>query len=192
MLPSPIDPLPILWTTEGLSEGGLKAYLLGLLYPFWSPEAIFTANSEKSTLPFALGTTISIRPMLSHSRRGLCQKRPRPKINLVRRPVSQRLVRPFDVVKTEIIGTMCPRRRDSLVIVNINLIVFDRPPESFDKDVVVNPAAAENAQPRKNLLPKIEPDNQQQLLHPEEGEALCDLGVVAADVGTACVSDGAI
>ena len=90
--------------------------------------------------------------MLNHGRRGLRQGRPRPKINLMRRPVSQRLMRPFGVVKPEIIGKVRSRRRDRLVIVKINLLVFDRAPKPFDKDVVVHPAAAVHA----HLNPLVE------------------------------------
>ena len=92
--------------------------------------------------------------MVNHGRRRQRQRRPRPKINLMRCPITQRLVRLFGVVEHEIIGKMGPGRRDRLVIVKINLLVLDRPPDPFDKDAVINPAAAVHADPDPRAFQK--------------------------------------
>ena len=73
----------------------------------------------------------------------------------MRRPVTQRLMRPFVVVKLEIVGKMRPRRRDRLVVVKINLLVLDRPPEPLHKNVVVDPAAAIHAHSDPRILQKL-------------------------------------
>jgi len=98
--------------------------------------------------------------MLNHGLRSRRQRRPRSKIDFVRRPVSQRLVWPFVVVKLEIVGKMRPRRRDRLVVVKINLLVLDGPPESLEidafeerRDVFADSPGADNIGVGYNLEP---------------------------------------
>jgi hypothetical protein len=73
----------------------------------------------------------------------------------MRRPVTQRLVRPFVVVKLEIVGKMRPRCGNRLVVVKINLLVLDRPPEPFYENVILDPAAAIHAHADARVLQKI-------------------------------------
>jgi hypothetical protein len=79
-------------------------------------------NPEKMASPEALGAAISNPPMSNHSLRSRHQRRPRSKIDFVRCPVTQRLVRSLVVVKLEIVEKINPRRRDRLVVVKINLL----------------------------------------------------------------------
>ena len=72
-------------------------------------------NPEKTASPFDLQTTILSRAMLNHGLRRRHEGCPRPKIDFMRRPIAQRLVRPLVVVKLEIGGKTRPRLRDRLV-----------------------------------------------------------------------------
>ena len=92
--------------------------------------------------------------MSNHGRGGWRQSCLRSKIDLVRRPVTQRLMRPFIVIKLEIGEKMRPRCRDRLVVVKINLLVLDRPPEPLHKNVVVHPAAAIHAHSDPRIFQK--------------------------------------
>lgn len=57
---------------------------------------------EKTALPFDLQTAICMPAMLNHAFPRRRQRRGRSKIDLVRRPISKRLVRPLIVVELKI------------------------------------------------------------------------------------------
>lgn len=81
--------------------------------------------------------------MSNHGLQSRRQHCPRPKINFMRRPVIQRLVRPLLVVEHKIIGKSPPCLRHHHVVVKIQLLVFDRAPEALDKDITPLPSSSE-------------------------------------------------
>ena len=58
---------------------------------------------------------------------------------------------PFVVVKAEIGAQTRNSKCDALVILEANLLVLDRAPQSFDKDVVEDAPATVHADPRQAL-----------------------------------------
>jgi len=80
--------------------------------------------------------------------------RRRPKIDFVRRPIVKRLMQPFRVVELKIGGQLFPRFQDRPIIMKIDFLVLDRPPESFHKDIVKEPATAVHADPDFGFLQK--------------------------------------
>jgi len=92
--------------------------------------------------------------MLNHDLTRRRQRRRRPKINLVRCPIAERLMQPFRVVKPKIGGQLFPRFLDRPVIMKIDFLVLDGPPESFNEDIVKEPAAAVHTDPNLGFLQK--------------------------------------
>ena len=57
-------------------------------------------------------------------------------IYLLRGLVAQRLVQTSLVVISNILGKPCFQLPDGLVAFEVNILIFDRPPESFHKDMI--------------------------------------------------------
>src|SRR5919202_4758581 len=53
--------------------------------------------------------------------------------------IGQRLIRPFLVVEAEVAAQPHPRLARGGVLVQVHLLIFDRPPQPFGKDVVQRP-----------------------------------------------------
>jgi hypothetical protein len=85
--------------------------------------------------------------MSNHGLRGRRQCRSRPKVNFVRRLISERRMRPLLVIKPKIRCQMDSSFRDRLVFMKIHFFVLDRSPESLDENVVVNPSPAVHTDP---------------------------------------------
>lgn len=57
-------------------------------------------------------------------------------VNILRHPVAEGLVEPLGIVKMEVPCKKLIGFFDRLVVLQIYLLVFDRPPEPLDEDIV--------------------------------------------------------
>ena len=63
-------------------------------------------------------------------------------MDLCWRPVSQALMKPLIVVEREVAFEARFKRRDARIVFEVNVLILDRPPEPFDKDIVQRAAPA--------------------------------------------------
>lgn len=68
------------------------------------------------------------------------------------RPIAQRLMEPFSVVKAKISCQTLARVPHTLVVSQIDLLIFDTPPQPLHKHVVQGPPAAIHADANASFL----------------------------------------
>ena len=68
------------------------------------------------------------------------------------RPIAQGLMQPFPVVKAKIPCQTLARVPHALVVLQIDLLIFDTPPQTLHKHVVQGPPAAIHADPNAAVL----------------------------------------
>ena len=61
-------------------------------------------------------------------------------------------MKPLHVVKEEVLGQKRTRFGNRLILVKIDLLVFNRPPESLNKNIIEYPTSAIHADPDTSLF----------------------------------------
>ncbi len=70
--------------------------------------------------------------------------------------VTQGFMEPLRVIEVEIGAEMGPRLGDRPTIMKVDFLVFDGSPETFDEDVVIDPAPAVHADANARLIEDIQ------------------------------------